>query len=299
MRHKRFVLTSLVTAIFFPSAAWAQTAQSSQMSQPTPATKSTQPPSSHVQAGKPAKPKADAPKPEHLLGDWSKGLADKGIDLTLKYEGDVADVVSGGKRQGADYAQQLELNVDADWDKLAGVKGLSSTVTLVSRAGRSAARDRAGDKLFQFEPMYGGTHHAIIHLVQAFVDWKSPKGTVDIAAGRLPVGNDFGTSPYYCEFMNTALCGYPHSLPAKRGFSAFPNSTWGARLRLAPGSNFYAQTGVYQVRPKFGGKYGFDWGWSGTTGAYFPVEIGWEPSFGPEELNGHYKLGFTTDTSRY
>lgn len=299
MRNRIFAFTSLIALIAFSGAASAQAAQSGQGTQSTATKKSAQPPSSHVEAGKPAKPKADAPKPKHLFGDWNKKLSDMGLKLTFKYEGDLADVVSGGKRRGADYAQQLELNLDADWDKIAGVKGLSSTVTFVNRAGRSAARDRAGDMLFQFEPMYGGTHHAIVHLVQAFADWKSAKGTVDIAAGRLPVGNDFGTSPYYCEFMNTALCGYPHSLPAKRGFSAFPNSTWGARVRVAPGSEFYAQTGAYQVRPRFGGKYGFDWGWSGTTGTYFPVEIGWEPSFTADELNGHYKVGFTTDTSRY
>lgn len=299
MPNKLFGVSSFIAAIAIPSAALAQPAQRRNSTPPAQTNAPSQAPSSHVEAGKPAKPKADAPKPKHLLGDWNKTLSDEGLELTLKYEGDVADVVSGGKRHGADYAQQLEFNLKADWDKIAGVKGLTSTVTFVNRAGRNAARDRAGDQLFQFQPMYGGTHHAIIHLVQAFADWKSAKGTLDIAAGRLPVGNDFGTSPYYCEFMNTALCGYPHSLPAKRGFSAFPNSTWGARVRVAPGSKFYVQTGAYQVRPKFGGKYGFDWGWSGTTGAYFPVEFGWEPSFGPDELNGHYKIGFTTDTSRY
>jgi len=255
--------------------------------------------SSHVEQGAPAKPKADAPKPKHLLGDWSKSLSDNGIDLSVKYEGDVGVVISGGDRRGADYAQQVELDVNADWEKIAGLKGLMSTVTVVNRAGKSAARSRAGDKLTQIETVYGGTHGSLIHLVQAFFDWKSDKGTFDVAAGRLPVGNDFATSPYYCEFMNTSVCGYPSSLPAKRGFTAFPNSTWGARLRIAPGSKLYLQGGVYQVRPKLGGKYGFDWGWSGTTGTYIPVELGWEPSFGPDELNGHYKLGLTTDTSRY
>jgi len=262
-------------------------------------TQSQQNPSSHVAAGKPAKPAADEPKEQHLLGDWNKTLSDKGLDLTVKYEGDVGAAVSGGKRRGIDYAQQVELNLQADWGKIAGVKGLTSTVSFVNRAGNSVAHSRIGDQLFQVETVYGGTDHAAIHLVQAFLDWKSAKGKVDVAAGRLPVGNDFGTSPYYCEFMNTAICGYPNSLSAKRGFTVFPNSTWGARLRFAPSSKLYIQGGAYQVRPKFGGKYGFDWGWSGTTGTYFPVEVGWEPSFGPNELNGHYKLGFTSDTSRY
>lgn len=298
MLYAARLLASLIAAISLSTMTSAQAAQRDTSRKPANATQATQPSSSHVTANKPAKPKADAPQPKHLLGNWNKSLSDKGVDLSVRYEGDLAAVVSGGKRRGVDYAQQVELNVDADWGKIAGLTGLKSTTTFVNRAGQNASA-RTGDTLLQIQPMYGGTHHAIVHLVQAFVDWKSDKGTVDIAAGRLPVGNDFGTSPYYCEFMDTALCGYPHSLPAKRGFTAFPNSTWGARLRIAPSSKIYAQGGVYQVRPQYGGKYGFDWGWSGTTGTYFPFEVGWEPSFGPSQLNGHYKLGFTTDTSRY
>lgn len=297
MNYNPLHLCALACALASPASVFAQSTPKIR-GQQSVAGKQSKTASSHVAAGKPARSKVDAPKPKHLLGDWNKKLEANGFDLTVKYEGDVGAAVAGGKRRGANYAQQLELNLVSDWGKIAGIKGLKSTVTFVNRSGSSVSK-RIGDDLFQVQPMYGGTHHAIIHLVQAFVDWKSDKGTVDIAAGRLPVGNDFGTSPYYCEFMDTALCGYPHSLPAKRGFTAFPNSTWGARLRVAPGSKFYAQGGVYQVRPQYGGKYGFDWGWSGTTGTYFPVEIGWEPSLGEDELNGHYKLGFTTDTSRY
>ncbi|HEV2594745.1 MAG TPA: carbohydrate porin [Sphingomicrobium sp.] len=299
MRYAARTLISVVLGVSYPGAACAKASQSGESKKAgSNSAQLKQPPSSHVAAGKPAKPKADAPEPKYLLRGWNKGLAQKGVALTLKYEGDLAAAVSGGKRRGTDYAQQVELNVDADWQKIAGIKGLTSTVTFVNRAGKNVSQ-RIGDQLLQVQPMYGGTNHAAVHLVQAFADWKSDNDRIDVAAGRLPVGNDFGTSPYYCEFMDTALCGYPHSLPAKRGFTAFPNSTWGARLRVASGSRLYAQGGVYQVRPKYGGKYGLDWGWSGTTGTYFPLEVGWQPSFGPDELNGHYKLGFTTDTSPY
>jgi porin len=113
------------------------------------------------------------------------------------------------------------------------------------------------------------------------------------------VGEDFATSPLYCAFLNTAVCGYPHSLPAKVGFTAFPNSTWGARVRLAPGGHVYLQAGAYQVRPQFGGRSGFDWGWSGGTGTYLPVELGYEPLLGAGALPGHYKLGFGHDSSDY
>lgn len=286
-KRSLLIASAATVAALVPASAHAQSNGQDQQS------------SSHADQGKPAKPKADAPKPSHLLGNWAKPLSDKGVDITLKYEGDLAASLSGGKDRGADYAQQLELNAKLDWGKIAGIKGLSSTVTFVNRSGKSLAHNHIGDQLTQVETIYGGTRHSIVHLVQAFFDWKSDGGTVDIAAGRLPAGNDFGTSPYYCEFMNTSVCAYPNSVAAKRGFTSFPNSTWGARLRIAPDPQFYVQVGAYQVRPKLGGSSGFDWGWSGTTGTYIPVEAGWEPSFGPDDLNGHYKVGVTTDTSHY
>lgn len=249
-----------------------------------------------------AKPKNDAPKPQHLLGDWGglrTRLHDGGLDLTLDYRGEAGAVVAGGKRRGADYAQQVELKADADWGKIARAKGLRTHMILVNRAGRNASTDYAGDQLFQIQEIFGGTHAAIVHLVELYAQQKLDDDHIDIAAGRLPVGEDFATSPLYCAFMNTAICGYPHSLPAKVGFSVFPNSTWGARIRAAPGAHVYAQVGAYQVRPKFGGKYGFDWGFSGTTGTYFPAEVGWEPEFGAAALPGHYKAGFGYDTSNY
>lgn len=251
-------------------------------------------------ASQAAKPKNDAPKKQHLFGDWGglrSRLHDEGVDLTFGYTGETAAVVSGGKRHGIDYAQQLELQADLDWDKIAGLKGFKTHTIFVNRAGRSAAHDFAGDDLFQIESIYGGTHHAPIHLVEFWAEQKL--GRADLAGGRLAVGEDFATSPLYCMFMSTTLCGYPHSLPAKVGFSAFPNSTWGARLRVDPGSRLYLQGGAYQVRPKLGGRWGFGWGFSGTTGTYFPLEIGWEPEFGNANLPGHYKAGFAIDTSDY
>jgi porin len=251
---------------------------------------------------KPAAPKNDAPADQHIFGDWGglrSNLHRDGVDLSLDYIGQVAADVAGGRKTGADYAQQVEFKAEVDWSVLAGAKGFSTHAILVNRAGRNVGTDYVGDNLFQPQSVYGGAGDVLVHLVEVYGEEKLADGHVDMAAGRLPVGEDFATSPLYCDFLNTAVCGYPHSLPAKVGFTAFPNSTWGARVRLAPAEHFYLQGGAYQVRPQFGGRAGFDWGWSGTTGTYFPLEIGYEPDFGAFQLPGHYKLGFAHDTSDY
>ncbi len=42
---------------------------------------------------------------------------------------------------------------------------------------------------------------------------------------------------------------------------------------------------------------GFKFDGAQDTGVYLPVEVAWEPHFGPDHLPGHYKLGFGYDTS--
>jgi porin len=250
----------------------------------------------------PAKPKNTQPQVQHILGDWGglrTELHDDGIDLSFEYIGQFAGNVSGGKNTGFDYAQQLEFKLDFDWEKIAGLNGFTTHVDLVNRLGRNLSKDYVGDGIFQSQAIYGGGGNVVVHLAELYGEEKFASGMVDVAAGRLLVGEDYATSPLYCGFMNTAICGYPNSLAAKAGFTVFPNSTWGARLRLAPVEPFYLQAGLYQVRPEGGGRSGFDWGDSGATGTYYPIEGGYEPLFGSDQLEGHYKIGFAHDSSSY
>jgi porin len=122
---------------------------------------------------------------------------------------------------------------------------------------------------------------------------------VEIAAGRLPVGNYFATSPFYCDFMNVIFCGNPHPLPVYPGEPDWPAATWGGEARVFVVPTVYAMAGVFQVNPNFGGPSGWALFEHGSTGVSIPVEVGWIPSFGPNHLLGHYKFGFDEDTSTY
>jgi porin len=53
------------------------------------------------------------------------------------------------------------------------------------------------------------------------------------------------------------------------------------------------------VNPQNGGNSGWALFQQGTTGLSVPLEIGWTPGFGPNNLLGHYKFGFDEDTSTY
>ncbi|UAK25255.1 carbohydrate porin [Sphingomonas nostoxanthinifaciens] len=253
-----------------------------------------------AKAGETAAASGDASPAEHLFGDWGgvrTRLVDAGIDLMASYLSETAGVASGGLRRGVAYADQEKLQADIDLETLVNLKGWSVHGTLLSRHGYSASSSFLGDDLDAVQEIYGATGNANIHLGQLYLQHMSggPIG-VDVKFGRLPVGADFNTSPLYCGFLSLGMCPQPRGQSIDGSFSVDPSSTWGGRLKLGEGHLSIA-AGAYQVRPRYGGPSGFDWGLSNTTGYVVPVEAVWSPSFGPGKLQGHYKLGLTYDSS--
>ncbi len=250
----------------------------------------------------PAVASGDKPEPEHLLGHWRglrTGLLATGVNLDLGYVSETAAVVAGGQRRGIDYAHSIDLKTDIDMEKLVELDGFSLHGAVVERAGRDASADFLRDHLNEVQEIYGGGGGVAAHLAYLYAEESLAGGPFDIEAGRLGVGEDFAESPLYCEFMSHANCPSLRDLGITTGFTTYPASTWGGRLKIAPGDDLALKVGAYQVHPLLGGRSGFDWSTSDTTGVIVPVELDWTPSFGPNQLVGHYKLGVAFDTSRY
>src|SRR6202041_1968625 len=128
---------------------------------------------------------------EHLLGDWGgirTRLENMGIYLSFDALTEFAGNVSGGMKQGATFANQVAFGADIDWQRLAGVTGFSTHVTLVNRSG---ANDSAlfGDNLLPVQEIFGAGGNVGVHLVSAFVQEKLFGGRLDLAAGRMNVEN--------------------------------------------------------------------------------------------------------------
>jgi porin len=245
-----------------------------------------------------------APSVEHLLGDWGgvrTNLENQGIFLTLDALTEFAGNVSGGVKQGATFASQVGFGADIDWQRLAGIMGLSTHVIIVNRSGSS---DSAlfGDNFMPVQEIYGSGGNVAMHLVSAYAEEAMFEGSLDIAAGRMNVENDFASSPLYCNYMNNGLCGDPKALPGGDiGHSAYPDAAWAARVRVRPTPDTYVQTGVYEVNQ---GLYsdenfrsGFKFDDSQDSGVYVPVEVAYEPLLGSAKMPGHYKIGFGYDSS--
>ncbi|WP_158742308.1 carbohydrate porin [Acidisphaera sp. L21] len=245
-----------------------------------------------------------APTVEHLLGDPGgvrSRLESHGIFLLLDAVTEFAGNISGGTRRGATFANQVGFEADIDWQRLAGIDGLSTHVVIVNRSGSSDSH-LFGDNLEPVQEIYGSGGDTAVHLVSAYAQETLLNRRIDVAAGRMNVENDFASSPLYCNYMNNTLCGDPKALPGGDvGHSAYPDAAWGARLRVRPTGKTYVQAGVYQVNqaiytyPAF--RSGFKFDGSRDSGVYVPVEFAYEPLIGTDKLPGHYKIGFGYDSS--
>jgi porin len=246
----------------------------------------------------------DAAPVQHLFGDWDglqTSLLAQGINLQLNAVSEFAGNVTGGTRQGATFANQIGVDLDINWERLAGITGFSTHGILVSRSGSSDST-QFGDHLLPVQEVYGSGGDVAVHFVSFYGEETLANGRVDVAFGRMNVENDFASSPLYCAYMNNDLCGDPKALPGGDiGHSAFPDAVWAARLKLKPTSETVFKVGIYEVNQ---GLYtdayyrtGFRFDTSQDSGVYIPVEAAWEPLLGADQLPGHYKLGVGYDTS--
>jgi porin len=290
-----WVSLALVAALLASEAARAQTANSGAgigasqtLSRPTP----------------PPLPSDSFPQVEHLFGDWGgirTDLGKLGIDVLFGYTSESAGNVSGGKQRDLGYADQRALEVDIDWQKLAGITGFASHFLVVDRAGSNAS-EGFGDNLLPAQEIFGAGGNVLVHLVYIYGEETLLHGALDISAGYFPVGTNFAASPLNCNFMQNVLCGNPKELSGgDLGFSAWPDATLGGQVRVKPTPSTYIQVGLFGRDPFLYSnpqdRTGFNIDVSQYDGVEVPVEIAWEPSFGPAHLVGHYKLGVGYDSA--
>ena len=245
-----------------------------------------------------------APQVEHLLGDLGgvrSDLENRGIYLRFNAIAEFAGNI-GGAQQGATSANQLGFSADIDWQRLAGITGLSTHVIFVNRSGANDSH-LFGDNVSPVQEIFGAGGDVAVHLVSAYAEETMFSNRLDIAAGWMNVENDFASSPLYCNYMNNALCGDPKALPGGDiGHSAFPDAVWAGRIRVRPTSDTYITTGVYEVNQDLysqADSSGFEFGVPRDSGVYIPVQLGYEPKLGEDQMLGHYVIGFGYDTSRF
>lgn len=278
---------------FAPGSAFAQTLDSGVSSQPS--SKLSNAPAADYGA-------APLPQPEALIPQLNVALAKYGTAILLDNVNEFSAAVSGA-HTGSANAGQYGLEWDQDWDVLAGIHGFQTHAVAVGRYGIPASR-MFGDNLNPSQEIYGAGGNVAVHLVYFYAEETAAHGHFNIAVGRIPVLNDFSSSPLYCNFQNNAICGNPKASSDNTASSSYPDSSWALRLRVRPISQVYIQSGIFFTEDNIydatnGYRSGFHLNSAHINGEYFPVEIGYEPKFGADKLPGHYKIGFGYDNDNH
>ncbi|CAI3954615.1 Carbohydrate-selective porin OprB (OprB) (PDB:4GEY) [Commensalibacter communis] len=233
-----------------------------------------------------------------FLGKINSYLNQYGIHFGSNWISETSAVVSGGRKKGINYAHQMTFALDVDWEKLSGFKGFSTHVVALNFTGRSTSYDYIGDSVIQSQEVYI-PHQALIRMYVFYAEQKLWNKKLDIKLGRVSTGNEFAASPFACDFISLATCGHPRAV-AQQGFPSWPGAVWGMRISYNISPKSYVQLGGFESAPwPQGGRNGWDWDAKYTTGAYIPIEFGYNPDFGRNRLTGYYRIGGGFDTSRF
>nr|MBA2814768.1 porin [Candidatus Pantoea persica] len=114
---------------------------------------------------------------------------------------------------------------------------------------------------------------------------------VNLKAGRVTVGEDFDN--FNSKFQNLAFgSGQAGNWRGDRWFN-WPVSQWGGRVKLNITPEVFFQVGFYnQNRANDDRGDGFCLDTSNFEGNLVPVELGWQPTLGPDKLPGNYRIGY-------
>jgi porin len=237
-----------------------------------------------------------------MTGNWGgvrTSLANDGIVFKSVYLGQFGANVSGGKRTGSDYTQQISFGADWDLQKLFGLQGAKLFTYVEDRVGRGLSGDYVGGVLQQDGFFGSGENFRLSELAyeQDFLNKR-----IDILAGYYVLSTQFAYTPLLCNsnFLGNAFCGHPQYLTAdSSGYQLGPVASWGGRVSFLIRKNLYLEIGASETNPVLTqNNKGFDLNFKGATGAIIPVEIGLTEKLGPQALVGHYKVGGFYDTSQ-
>jgi porin len=237
----------------------------------------------------------------HLFGDWAgtrTWLEERGITPTVTFVMDALGNPTGGMQQGFRQASNLNVDLRFDLQKLFGLTGSSFEISFSERFGSSLSREDIGN-VFTVQQVFGGQTYRLVDVAyqqQLFED------RVELRVGRIAAGDDFLVSPYNYVFVQNAFDGNPVGVFFNApGMTAYPNATWGGRVKVKPTERMYVMAGLYNgdASIRANKHHGADWSMDGPLFAI--AEAGYQINGLPGDagLLGNYKAGFWYDDHQY
>jgi len=232
-----------------------------------------------------------------MLGDWGglrSDLQQDGVNFQVGYTMESASNLAGGYHTAttARYSDQWAFGVNLDLEKLLNWQDTEFQMTITDRNGQNLS-DQVGDPrtgmLSSVQEVYG--RGQTWRLTQFWLRKGLFDGVLDLKAGRVTVGEDFDN--FDSKFQNLALgSGQAGNWRGDHWYN-WPVSQWGGRVRLNFTPELFMQVGFYnQNAYNYDRGDGFRFEFSPTEGNLVPVELGWQPKLGSDQLPGNYRIGY-------
>jgi porin len=156
---------------------------------------------------------------EKTLGILPNPLAKYGVKFAATYIGEVLGNVSGGLKQGAIYEGRLNLAVDVDLQKLAGLNQLTFHANMFQIHGEGLSRNN----LQNFFVVSGIEALPATRLYEAYFEKKWSNNVVSLKAGQLAADSEFFNTKY-TDVLTNASMGWPAitsvDLPKRRAVAS-------------------------------------------------------------------------------
>lgn len=223
-----------------------------------------------------------------LAGDWNgvrTALKNEGWQFQVKGIFEGAHIPTGGDRNAATGAGELDFVALADLGKLIGDEGGSLEAKVTDRFGADIGAASGLDPLMQPQEIWG--RGDIWRLTQLSLAQDLFGKKLNVEFGRVNPGSDFDV--FACSFQNLNFCGsVPGNLDGKYWFNS-PVGQWGGRIKASATDSLDLQVGLYQINMT-NLRRGFSFDFSGGSGVLIPFEAEWKPKLF-SELPGDYKVG--------
>ncbi|MFC7738455.1 carbohydrate porin [Roseomonas sp. GCM10028921] len=184
--------------------------------------------------------------PDPDPGRIRASLGERGITYSSTYIGETLGNVSGGIKQSRTYQGRLDMQIDMDFEKLAGLRGLSFHANAYQIHGRGLSGCCLGNLLVTS----GIEAQASTRLYELWVEQKLWGDRLSLRVGQLAADTEFFVSRYATLFVNGTF-GWPAfaaaNLPA--GGPAYPFAAPGARLKVEPAEGVALLAAVFNGDP--------------------------------------------------
>jgi porin len=232
---------------------------------------------------------------ETTLGLLPQPFENRGVKFAATYIGEALGNASGGFKRGSVYEGRLNLAVDVDFEKLAGVRDVTFHANMFQIHGGGLSRGA----LLNFMDVSGIEALPSTRLYEAWFERKW--GTkLALRAGQLAADTEFMTAKYTDVFTNASL-GWPAglSLNLPSGGPSPPLAAVGARLRAEITDNLTVLGAVFNGDsagpgaddPQLRNRYGVNFRVNDPPLVLGEAQFLWNGKKGDPGLDGKFKLG--------